>query len=102
MDKIEIKNSGTSVNYVDFMAIVNTNYIFLNKLSILYLNISEMGLTATPARADAVAGWLCRRRHLDPIRSLVLHLAASTTFRSFGATYAFGRPASIRPPPAIY
>jgi hypothetical protein len=86
------------------MAIVNTNYIFLNKLSILYLNISEMSLTATPARADAVAGRLCRRRrrHLDPIRSLVLHLVASTTFRSFGATYAFGRPASIRPPPAIY
>jgi hypothetical protein len=88
MDNIGIKNSGISVNYVDFMAIVNTNYIFLNKLNILYLNINEMSTTATPASADAAAGWPCRRRrHLDPIRSLILHLAASTAFISFGAIY---------------
>jgi hypothetical protein len=90
MDKIGIKNSGISVNYVDFMAIVNTNYIFLNKLNILYLNINEMSTTVTPASADAAAGWPCRRRrcrHLDPIRSLNLHLAASTAFMSFGAIY---------------
>jgi hypothetical protein len=86
MDKIGIKNSGMSVNYVDFMAIVNTNYIFLNKLNILYLNINDMSTTATPASADAAAGWPCRRR-LDPIRSLILHLAASIAFMSFGAIY---------------
>jgi hypothetical protein len=38
MDKMRIKNSDKSVNYMDLIAIVNTIYIFLNKLTIVYLH----------------------------------------------------------------